>query len=96
MDRDRLQIISQLVVTVALLVFAFALVTRAIDLAERSDRVSPETLVAGILAMANAIVIAALAQWLQRGAAQQAEKQAEKVQEAVASVTGNGAAGTQS
>lgn len=90
MDEKRLQIISTLAVTVALLTFAFLLVRQAIDLAQESERVSPETLVAGILALANTIVVAAVARWLQQGAAQQAEKQAEKVQEAIATGLASG------
>lgn len=74
MDRDKLQTLTTLVVTLALIMFAFLLVQEAIDLALTTDRVSPETVVAGIIGLANTIVIAAVARWLQQGAAQSAER----------------------
>jgi len=85
-DRDRLQIISTFLVTMALLLFAYLLVLRAIDLALESERVSPETLTVGIMGFANLILVAVVARWLQQGSQQQAEKQAEKIQEAIATV----------
>lgn len=87
LDKERLQILSTLFVTAGLLLFAYLLVNKAFDIAIESERVSPETLVAGIMALANAIVIAAVARWLQQGAEHTAEKQAEKLQQAVANVT---------
>lgn len=79
MDKDKLQTISTFLVTIALLVFAYLLVQEAIDLAVTSERVSPETLTAGIIALANAIVIGAIARWLQQGVQQAADRTAEAV-----------------
>jgi uncharacterized membrane protein YidH (DUF202 family) len=83
MDKDKLQTISTFLVTIALLALAYRLVQQAIDLARESDRVSPETLTAGIFALANAIVIGAIARWLQQGVQQSAERTAERTAEAV-------------
>lgn len=87
MNNDRIQTISTLLVTVALLLFCYLLILKALDLAAASDRVSPETLVVGIMGFANLILVAVVARWLQQGAQQSAEKTAAKLQEAVASAT---------
>lgn len=90
LDKDKLQTVSTFLVTVALLLFAYLLVQEAIDLARTSERISPETLVTGIFALANIIVVAAVARWLQQGAQHSAERAAEKFQEAVSSATTSG------
>lgn len=87
MDKDRLQILTTFLITLALLGFAYRLVLKAFEVAAVSERVSPETLVAGVMTLATGITMAAVARWLQQGAQATAEKQAEKIQEAVASVT---------
>lgn len=87
MDKERLQIISTVLITLALLTFAYRLVLKAFEIAATSDRVSPETLVAGVMTLATGITMAAVARWLQQGAQASAEKQAEKIQQAVESVT---------
>lgn len=81
MDKERLQIVSTLVITLALLLFAFLLVLEVISLAQESERVSPETIVVGIMGFAQIILVAVVARWLQQGAVQSAEKQAEKLAE---------------
>lgn len=87
MDKDKMQTATTFAVTIALLLFAFLLVDRAIELAMVTERVSPETLAAGLIALANTIVVAAVARWLQAGAAQSAERAADRV---VAAVSSNG------
>lgn len=73
MDKDRLNIISTLLVTILLVAFAAYL----------------QHYVPGATAdtLSTVVVTAVIAKWLQQGAAQTAEKQAEKLQEAVANVT---------
>jgi type III secretory pathway lipoprotein EscJ len=72
MDKERLNILSTLVISLALIGLAAYLVTS----------------VPGVTAdnVAVIVVTAVVAKWLQQGATQSAERQAEKIQEAVASV----------
>jgi predicted MFS family arabinose efflux permease len=72
MDKDRLNILSTLLVTVLLIAFAAWMVRYV-------PGTSADTL-------GTVIITAVVAKWLQQGAQQSAERQAEKVQEAVASV----------
>jgi UPF0716 family protein affecting phage T7 exclusion len=72
LDKDRLNIISTLLVTVLLI--AFAAILQLFVPGTTADNL---TLV---------VVTAVIAKWLQQGAQQSAEKQAEKVAEAVATV----------
>lgn len=83
MDKERLQTISTLLVTLALLIFAYLLLEKAFEIAEAGN-VDPAILVQGVMTLATAIIMAAVARWLQQGAQQAAEKQADKIQEAVA------------
>lgn len=76
MNRETLQIISTLLVSLALIAFAAYLVTS----------------VPGVTADNIAITVVTIvgARWLQQGATDAATKQTEKVQEAVSTVQGNG------
>lgn len=72
MNNERLRIISELVVTLALLAFSLHLYNSVPG--PTADTVG------------TVIVTAVTAKWLQTGVQHQAERQAEKIQEAVASV----------
>lgn len=76
MNKETLQIISTLLVSLALIGFAAYLVTS----------------VPGVTADNIAITVVTIvgARWLQQGASEAGERQAEKVQEAVKTVTRNG------
>lgn len=76
MDKERLQIISTLLVSLALIGFAAYLVTSVPGVTADNIAVTVVTIVG--------------ARWLQQGAQDSATRQAEKIQEAVSSVTGNG------
>ena len=83
MNKDQLQTISTRLVTLALLLFAYQLLQKAFEIADKGG-VEPELLVQGVMTLATAIIMAAVARWLQQGAQQAAEQQAVKLQEAVA------------
>lgn len=78
MDKDRLQILSTLLVTILLIAFA-AYMVRFVP-GPNADT------------LGTVIITAVVARWLQQGAQEAGERQAEKVQEAVKTVTGNGTA----
>lgn len=75
MDKERLQILSTLLISLALIAFAAYLVKY----------------VPGVTADNIAITVVTIvgARWLQQGAQDSATRQAEKIQEAVSSATGN-------
>lgn len=86
MDKDKLQTLSTLLVTLALLFFAYQLLQTAFRMAEAGN-VDPAILVQGVMTLATAIIMAAVARWLQQGAQQAAEQQAVKIQEAMTTAT---------
>lgn len=81
MNKETLQIISTLAVTILLLGFAVLLVLYTGD--DPASRATADTL-------GTMIIGAVIARWLQQGAQHEAEKTAEKLQEAVANVKANG------
>ena len=85
LDRDTLQTVSTLGVTILLIAFAVLLILFTGD--DPASRATADTL-------GTMIVGAVIARWLQQGANHEAEKTAEKLQQAVSSASTNGSTTT--